>query len=121
MTIWEKAIVNMQKGAQKLSATAAIFSERVKSEITIARLRIKLDEVQSQVNERYQIIGRRVVNLKNGAALPRTAEQLVTDEEIAAAMTEIAAREKEKEGLRAEIANEQAAFNPASKQREAAS
>ncbi|HSQ77679.1 MAG TPA: hypothetical protein VLN91_02195 [Nitrospirota bacterium] len=118
MTIWEKAVLNMQRGAQKLSATAVIVSERLKAEITIARLRIRLDEVRSQMNEQYRIIGRRVVNLANGAALPRTSEQLVKDEEIAAAMTELDARKKEVEDLHNEIANEQAAFEPAAKQEE---
>ena len=118
MTIWEKAVLNMQRGAQRLSATAVIVSERLKAEITIARLRIRLDELRSQINEQYRIIGRRVVNLANGAALPRTSEQLVKDEEIAAAMTELDARKKEMEDLHNEIANEQAAFEPAANQEE---
>jgi hypothetical protein len=118
MTIWEKAVLNMQRGAQRFTATAVIISERLKAEITIARLRIRLDEVKSQVNEQYRIIGRRVVNLANGAALPRTSEQLVKDEEIAAAMTELEARKKEVEDLHHEIANEQAAFKASTKQEE---
>ena len=108
----------MQRGAQRLSAAAVIISERLKAEITIARLRIRLDEVKSQINEQYRIIGRRVVNLANGDALPKASEQLVKDEEIAAAMTEIEARKKEVEDLLSEIANEQAAFKPATKQEE---
>jgi hypothetical protein len=118
MTIWEKAVFNMQRGAQRLSATAVIISERLKAEITIARLRIRLDEVKSQVDEQYRIIGRRIVNLTNGAALPKTSEQLIKDEEIAAAVTEIEARKKELEDLYNEIANEQAAFKPATKHEE---
>lgn len=118
MTIWEKAVLNMQRGAQRLSAAAVIISERLKAEITIARLRIRLDEVKSQINEQYRIIGRRVVNLANGDALPKASEQLVKDEEIAAAMTEIEARKKEVEDLHNEIANEQAAFKPATKHEE---
>ena len=118
MTLWEKAVLNMQRGAKKLSATAVIVSERLKAEITIARLRIRLDEVRSQVNEQYRIVGRRFVNLANGAALPRTSEQLVKDEEIAAAMTEIEARKKEVEDLHHEIAEEQAAVKPATKHEE---
>lgn len=118
MTIWEKAVLNMQRGAQRLSATAVIISERLKAEITIARLRIRLDEVKSQIDEQYRIIGRRVVNLANGDALPKTSEQLVKDEEIAAAMTEIGARKKEMEDLHNEITNEQAAFKPETKHEE---
>ena len=118
MTIWEKAVLNMQKGAQKLSAAAVIISERVKAEITIARLRIRLDEIQSRINEHYRIIGRRVVNLAKGDALPRASEQLVQDEEIAAAMTEIDALKKDRDDLYGEIEREQAAFKPESKHEE---
>ena len=118
MTIWEKAVLNMQRGAQRLTAAAVIISERLKAEITITRLRFRLDEVKSQIDEQYRIIGRRVVNLSNGAALPGTSEQLVQDEEIAAAMTEIEVRKKEREDLYSEIANQQAAFKPATKHEE---
>jgi len=112
MTIWEKAVLNMQKGAQKLSTAAVLISERVKAELMIARLRIRLDELQSRINERYQVIGRRVVNLAKGDALPKTPEQLVRDEEIAAAMTEIDAFKKDREDLYGEIEREQAVFKP---------
>jgi seryl-tRNA synthetase len=118
MTIWEKAVFNMQRGAQRLSTTAAIISERLKAEITIARLRIRLDEVKAQINEQHRIIGRRVVNLANGVALPKTSEQLVNDEEIAAAMTRIEAHKKEMEDLHSEIANKQAEFKPVTKHEE---
>ncbi len=116
MTVWEKAILNMQKGTHRIAATASVIAERVRCEINIIRLRIKLDEVQARIDDQYRIIGRRVVNLKNGDALPKTAEQLVNDEQIAAAVAEIEARRKEREDLQQEIAHEQAAFKPASKQ-----
>ena len=116
MTVWEKAILNIQKGSQRITAAAAIISERVRCEIAIIRLKIKVDEVQSLIDEQYRIIGRRVVNLKNGDALPKTAEQLVKDEEITVAMTEIEVRKKEREDLREDIAHEQAVFKPAEKQ-----
>ncbi len=45
VTIWEKAVLNMQKGSRKIAAAAAVFSERVKAELTIVRLRIRIDEV----------------------------------------------------------------------------
>ncbi len=118
MTIWEKAVLNMQRGAQRLSATAVIISERLKAEITIARLRLRLDEVKSRVDEQYRIIGRRFVNLAKGDALPTTSEQLAKDDEIAAAMTEIEARKKEMEDLNSEITAGQAAFKPDAKHEE---
>ena len=118
MTIWEKAILNMHKGTQKLSVAAATFSERVKAEITIARLRIRLDDVQSLIDEQYRIIGRKVAGLKNRSELPKTAEQLMKDAEIAVALAEIEAREKDIEDLKAGIAQEQAAFRPEPEQKE---
>jgi hypothetical protein len=65
-----------------------------------------------------RIIGRRVVNFAKGDALPRTSEQLVKDEEIAAAMTEIEARKKEMEDLHNEIAAGQAAYKTDAKHEE---
>jgi hypothetical protein len=121
MTIWEKAVLNMQKGAKKIAAAAALFSERVKSEIAIARLRIRLGEVQSLIDEQYLTIGRTLVDLKSRSALPKTAEQLMKDDVIVAAIAEIEAREKEKEDLLAEMAGEQLAFKTESKQKETAS
>ncbi len=115
MTIWEKAVLSMQKGAQKMAAASAMVSERVRAEVSVARLRLKLGEVQSMIDEQYRIIGRRVVNLKNGDALPKTAEQLVYDEEIAAAVAEIGVRKKERDDLHQEIEIEQGAFKSSTK------
>ncbi len=115
MTIWEKAVVNLEKGAKKISAGAALFSERVKAEIAIARLRIKLEEVTALINEQHQVIGRKIVELKKRDALPGTTDELVQEEDIITALAEITAREKDLEDLYNEIANEQAAFKPEEK------
>ena len=117
MTIWEKAILNMQKGTQKLSAAAAIFSERVRAEINITRLRIRMKEVSSLIDEQYRIIGRRVLELKNADSLPRTADELVADEAITAAAAEIEARRRDFDDLQREIESEQDAFKPEQKQK----
>ena len=117
MTIWEKAILNMQKGVGKLSMLAATFSERVRAEINIARLRIRLDEVRGLIDEQYRAIGRRIVELKTADKLPRTAEELVSDELITAAAAELEARQRDLEDLQKEIESEQAAYKPAEKQK----
>lgn len=121
MTIWEKAILNMQKGTQKLAATAALFAERVKYEIAIVRLKIRLNDVQALIEDQHRVIGRRLVDLKNASALPKTAEQLIKDDDIVAAINEIEAREKEKEELSAEMSAEQAAFKTEPKHKGATS
>jgi hypothetical protein len=121
MTIWEKAILNMQRGSQRISISAALLADRVRVEINIVRLRIRIDEVQERIDAQYQAIGRKVVNLARGDALPKTTEQLVQDEEIAAAMTELADRKQEIEELRNMIVNEQASVKIARKQAEGTS
>jgi len=106
MTIWEKAILNMHRGSKRVSLAAALLAERVKAEIDIVRLRIRIDEVQERIDELYQAIGRKVVNLSRGDALPKTTEQLVQDEEIAVAMSELTERRQELEELQGKIVSE---------------
>ncbi len=118
MTIWEKAVLNMQKGSRKIAAAAAVFSERVKAELTIIRLRIRIDEVQGRMKDLYSMIGRKVVDLKKKDALPKTAEQLLSDEEIAAALTELVAGEEEIGQLQNEIKNIAGDFTAAEKKTE---
>jgi predicted nucleic acid-binding Zn-ribbon protein len=121
MTIWEKAILNMQRGSRRISISAALFAERVRVEINIVRLRIRIDEVQERIDAQYQAIGRKVDNLTRGEALPKTTEQLVQDEEIAAAMIELTDRKQELEELRSKIVDEQASVKTVQKQAEGTS
>ncbi len=116
MAIWERAVVNMEKGARKLGAIAAIFAERVKAEIAIVRLRIRLDEVRSRIDELHRIIGRRVADLARKAAIPKEGQQLLKDEEIATALAEIEARKRDLDDLHEQIESEQSAFAPAEKE-----
>lgn len=112
MTIWEKVVVNLEKGARKFAVAAATFSERVKAEIQIVRLRIRVDELRSRIDELYRVIGRKLVELKKKEALPRTGDLVLKDEDISAALLELAEREKELEDLFADIKHEQSAFKP---------
>ncbi len=118
MTVWEKVIVNLEKGAKKISAGAAVFSERIRAEISIARLRIRLDDLNSIIREQHAIIGRKIVELRNKDTLPESIELLLKEEEIAAALAEIVAREQDLNDIRAQIANEQAAFTVPEKDKE---
>ncbi len=105
MTIWEKAILNMQKGSKKIAAAAATFSEGVKAELIMIRLKIRIDEVQARIDELHGLIGRKVVGLKKQEMLPKTTEQLLKDDEIASVMTELTDREQEIEELKTELKN----------------
>lgn len=115
MTIWEKAILNIQRGGQRLSVAAALFADRVRAEISIVRLRIRIDEVQNRIDELHQGIGRRVVNLALGDALPKTSERLLQDEDIVQAMADLKERKQELEDLNNEIRNEKDLFKTAQK------
>jgi seryl-tRNA synthetase len=95
MTIWEKAVLNIQRGSRKVAAYAAIFAERVRAEISVVRLRIRIEEVQSRIDELYRLIGKRLLSLQKLDALPKASDQLLKDEDIAAAMVELADREQE--------------------------
>jgi predicted nucleic acid-binding Zn-ribbon protein len=118
MTIWEKAVVNMQKGTQKLTAAAGVFSERVKAEMAVDRLRIRIDEIQTRIDDLYRAIGRRVVDLKNKNEMPMASAELLMDEDITAAVNELAQQKKEIEELKNELKDEQEALKPAAKQTE---
>jgi hypothetical protein len=115
MTIWEKVIVNLEKGAKKITGIAALFSERVKAEIAIARLRIRLDEVRSLISQQERIIGRKLVDLRNKDEMPKSSDQLLRDEDIVAALAEITAREKDLEDIFDDIARQQSAVKQAEK------
>jgi hypothetical protein len=118
MTIWEKAVLNIQRGSQRISVAAVLFSERVRVEIAVIRLRIRINEVQTRIDELYQGIGRTLVNLANGNALPKTSEQLVQNEDISLAMQELSDRKQELEELQGKIKSEQNLFKAAPKRKE---
>ncbi|HEX9137558.1 MAG TPA: hypothetical protein VF905_11545, partial [Nitrospirota bacterium] len=88
------------------------------AEIAIVRLRIRLDEVQSRIDELHRIIGRRIVDLSSKAAIPKAGEQLIKDEDIAAAMAELEVRNKDLEELNADIKSEKSAFKAEPEQKE---
>jgi hypothetical protein len=118
MTIWEKAVLNMQRGSQRISVAAVLFAERVRVEIAVVRLRIRINEVQARIDELYQGIGRTLVNLANGDALPKTSEQLVQNEDISLAMHELSDRKQELVELQDKIRNEQNLFKTVPKRKE---
>ena len=118
MKIWEKMVLNIQQGIQKLQVFAAFFSERVKAEIAIVRLRIRIKEAQTRIDELYRIIGRKVVDLKNRGEMPKASEQLLRDDEMFSAMNELAEQKKELEDLLNEVTIELEALKTAPKQKE---
>jgi SepF-like predicted cell division protein (DUF552 family) len=105
MNIWEKVVLNMQKGSRNVAAAAATFAERVRAELAIVRLRLRVDEVSSRISELHRTVGFKLVDLQKKNNLPKTTDQLLKDEDIVAAIVELADREQEFEELNQEIKN----------------
>ncbi len=103
MAIWGKAVLNIEKGGKKITVMAATFSDWVKTELQIIRLRIRIDETQTAIDQLHRQIGRKIMNLKKQDALPESIDLLLRDEEIVMAMTELADREQEIEELKTEL------------------
>lgn len=118
MTVFDKVLINLHKGFEKLKYVAAIFSERVKVEISLVRTRIRMDTLRARMNELHAGIGRRLVSLRAKAALPESVEQLLGDEEISTALSELVQCEKDLEELSAHLRSEAASVEPAPEEEE---
>ena len=118
MTIWEKAVLNIEKGGRKLAIAAATFSEWAKAELAVIRLRIRIDEAQRGIDELHRQIGRKITDLGKQDSLPKITEQLLKNEVISIALTEIAEREQELEGMKTEIRNIRTEYQTTEKQTE---
>ncbi len=118
MNIWKKVVVDMEKGAKKTAAVAATFAERVRAEVQIVRLRIRIDEVNARIAEIHQTIGSKIVDLQKKNALPKATEQLLKDDDIVAALVELVDREQEIEELKNGIKNMHADFQSTMKHTE---
>ena len=97
MTVWEKTLVNLQKGYDRLSVFAATFSERARAEINIIRLRMEIDNVQRSIGEQQQFVGKKLLDLKEGGDLPRTFDLFFVNDEVATALEKIERLNKERE------------------------
>lgn len=118
MIVFDKVLINLHKGYERLREIAAVFSERAKSELNLIRMRIRINGVQDSIDKLHRIIGRRVVDLRAKSALSKAEEQLLRDEEIVAAFAELARMKKELEDLIAELKREQADFTTVPKKPE---
>ncbi len=103
MAIWGKAVLNIEKGSKKITVMAATFSDWVKTELQIIRLRIRIDETQAAIDQLHRQIGRRIMHLNKQDALPESTDLLLRDEEIVMAMAELTDREQEIEELKTEL------------------
>lgn len=118
MSLWEKAILNIEKGSKKVAATAAVFSDRVKAELAIVRLRIRINEVEARIGLLHQSIGARITDLLKKNSLPKATETLLQDEEIATALSKLARRTEELDGLKSDLKDVTADVGSAEKETE---
>ncbi len=118
MTVWEKVSINLQRGMERIAVFAAFFSERVKAEARIVRLRLKLNSVQKRIDGLHLAIGKRIIEIQTGPNLPKSTDALFKDDVIAAALTEIAERTKEIEDLERELREERASVSGITKKSE---
>jgi hypothetical protein len=99
MNLWETSLVNLQKGYEKLTLFAATFSDRVRAEINIVRLRMQINEVRKAVREEQLAVGRRLLEMHDDGTLPDTFERFFGNEEVAGSLEKIALHEKTLDNL----------------------
>jgi hypothetical protein len=110
MNVWETTLVNLQKGYDKLALFAAAFSERVKAEINIVRLRMQINEVQTAVREEQLNIGRKLTEMREDGSLPETMERFLGLDEIASSLEKLALHGKTLDNLIDDLDNEAGAL-----------
>ncbi len=106
MPLWDRTLTNLQKGHDKLMVLAQTFSERVKAEITIIRVRMEIDEVRVKIAVQHGIIGRRLIELRDSGALPQSFELFFKDGDVVSALEKIAQYERDLENLKDELRSE---------------
>lgn len=114
MTVWEKTLINLQKGYGKLTIFAANASERIKAEITIVRLRMQIDALRDTIGDHHRSIGRKLLEMKDTDALPASFDLLFTNSEIAAHLEKIERAQKDLDLLLDDIRHESDALKAVS-------
>jgi len=113
MTIWEKTLVNLQKGHARLMSFAATFSERARAEVNIMRLKIHIDGVRRKISDQQQLIGRKLLEMKEDDRLPRTWDLFFELDDIATAMEKIERYQKDEEIMLDDLQHEAEVLKPA--------
>ena len=120
MAVWERTITNLQKGYDRLTSFAAVFSERLRSEVNIIRIRTQIDGVRSEMAEQHRIIGEKLLLMRDDGTLPASNELFFANDEIAAALERVAGLERELENLMDELQAEADALKRSARKKEPA-
>src|SRR5512138_638491 len=103
MALWERTITNLQKGYDRLTSFAAVFSERLRAEVNIVRLRMQIEDVQRSIDEQHRLVGEKLVTMRDDGSLPPANEQFFRTEDVSASLEKLARLEKELENLADEL------------------
>jgi hypothetical protein len=114
MTVWEKSLINLQKGYGKLMSFAANVSERAKAEINIIRLRMQIDALRDTIGDYHRSIGKMLLEMKDNDTLPKSFDLFFASSEIAALLEKIDRTQKDLEILLDDLRNESDALKAVS-------
>jgi hypothetical protein len=114
MTVWEKTLINLQKGYGKLMSFAANASDRIKAEITIIRLRIQIDALRDTIGDHHRSIGKKLLEQKDSDTLPRSFDLFFSSSEITAYLEKIDRAQKDLEILLDDLRHESDALKTVS-------
>lgn len=118
MALFDNVLINLHRGFEKTKRGAQLFSERVKAEINIIRFRIKIDNIQAEIDKGHRMIGKMLLDLRENDELPKSIDKFLHIEDIARVLADIEKLKKELDEARQELENEQAAIKPAPEQAE---
>ncbi|MEK6743883.1 MAG: hypothetical protein AABZ15_09740 [Nitrospirota bacterium] len=114
MTVWEKTLINLQKGYGKLMSFTANASERIKAEITIVRLRMQIDALRGTIGDHHRSIGKKLLEMRDTDALPGSFALFFTNSEITAHLEKIERAQKDLEILLDDLRHESDALKAVS-------
>lgn len=113
MTVWEKTLINLQNGYERVMSFAATFSERVKAEITIVRLKMQVHDIREKVREQHGVIGRKLLEMNDSGTLPGSFDLFFKNAEVVSALEKIGRAQKDLEIILDDLRHETEALKPA--------
>lgn len=114
MTVWEKTLINLQKGYGKLMSFAANASDRIRSEINIIRLRMQIDDLRNTLGDHHRSIGNKLVEMRASDSLPKSFDLFFAGSEMTALLEKIDRTQKDLEILLDDLRHESDALRAVS-------
>jgi len=114
MTVWEKTLINLQKGYGKLMFFAANASDRIKAEIIIIRLRMQIEALRNAIGDHHRSIGKKLLEMKDNDTLPKSFDLFFSSSEIITHLEKVDRAQKDLEILLDELRHESDALKAVS-------